>query len=153
MSCSGAFVSSDFATKSSASVSIFAAMGLEDFFGRPRGFFSIFSSDIAISSVFNFFPVAFFFKDCLFFVPERVDLTFEVVFSSARDPLSSSTFASLSFVVEDCAISKSSVTSSIFCDSVSRISSDSSSSSFLRKASENALSSSIRASRSATGIW
>ena len=127
-------------------------MGLEDFFGRPRGFFSIFSSDIAISSFSNFFPVAFFFEDCLFLVPERVDLTFEVAFSSARDPLSSSTLASI--VIEDCDISESSTTSSsLFCDPVSRSSSDSSSSSFLRKASENARSSSIRASRSATGIW
>ena len=126
-------------------------MGLEDFFGRPRGFFSIFSSDIAISSFSNFFPVAFFFEDCLFLVPERVDLTFEVAFSSARDPLSSSTLASI--VIEDCAISESSTTSSLFCDPVSRSSSDSSSSSFLRNASENARSSSIRASRSATGIW
>ena len=126
-------------------------MGLEDFFGRPRGFFSIFSSDIAVSSVSNFFPVAFFFEDCLFLAPERVDLTFEFAFSSARDPLSSSTFASI--VIEDCAISESSTTSSLFCDPVSRSSSESSSSSFLRKASENARSSSIRASRSATGIW
>ena len=126
-------------------------MGLEDFFGRPRGFFSIFSSDIAISSFSNFFPVAFFFEDCLFLVPERVDLTFEVAFSSVIDPISSSTFASI--VIEDCAISESSTNSSLFCDPVSRSSSDSSSSSFLRKASENARSSSIRASRSATGIW
>ena len=150
-SCSSEPVSSDLATKSSASVSIFAAMGFEDFFGRPRGFFSIFSSEIAVSSVSKFLLVAFFFEDCLFLVAERVDLTFGVAFLSVRDPLSSSAFSSL--VIEDCAISKSSDISSLFCDSFSRSSSVSSSSSFLRNASENARSSSIRASRSATGIW
>ena len=126
-------------------------MGLEDFFGRPRGFFTVFSSEIAISSVSDFFPVAFFLEDCRFLVIERLDLAFEVAFSSARESLSSSTFASLD--TGDCNISKSSVTSFLFCDSVSRSSSYSSSSSFLRNASENARSSSIRASRSATGIW
>ena len=126
-------------------------MGLGDFFGRPRGFLTVFSSEVAISSVSNFFPVAFFFVDFRFLDKERLDLAFEFTFSSARESLSSSTFASLD--TGDCNISKSSVTSFLFCDSFSRSSSDSSSSSFLRNASENARSSSIRASRSATGIW
>ena len=64
-------------------------MGLEDFFGRPRGFFTVFSSEIAISSVSNFFPVAFFFVDFRFLDKERLDLAFEFTFSSARESLSS----------------------------------------------------------------
>ena len=150
-SCSKPLISSEDVTISSASVSIFAAMGLDDFFGRPRGFFSVFSSETGASSVSKGFFPAFFLEICLFLIPERLDLTSEFTCSSARDPLSSSTFASL--VIEDCAISKSSVTPSLFFDSISRSSSDSSSSSFLRNASENARSSSIRASRSAIGIW
>ena len=149
-SCSRAPASSDFATKSFASVSIFAAMGLEDFFGRPRGFFTVCSSEIAISSVSNFFTVAFFFDDCLFLVEERLDLGFEFSFSSAAGLSSSSTF--VTSVAENCSLPNSSVISFSSNKSFSRSSSDSSSSSFLRNASENARSSSIRASRSATGI-
>ena len=125
-------------------------MGLADFFGRPRGFFFGFSSETAISSVSNVFSAIFVFDDCLFLGPERLDLIFEFAFSSTADSFLSSSFGFS--IAEDCSFPKSSFTSFSSNNSFSRSLSVSSSSSFLRKASEKALSSSIRASRSATGI-
>ena len=129
-----------------------AAIGLEGFLGRPRGFFSTFSSPETISSPPDFSSSIFFSVEGLLLAFEILDFPFDVFFPA----LSLSGWLLVPSSVNSGSLtsvfSKSVLLSFSLNKSSSVISSETSPSSFLRIASEYARSSAINASRSATGI-